>query len=265
MNKLLFPYISADNPLIKKVEDDFESLSLISLDKELTSFYDTIYSKIYFPDPELINKISSLFSFYSGKISENRNENFLFDFYSGDSEESVSEILKELNSDAEIKDNDKLVMSGLFLKMAEKYEQDKLNIDLELYEIEKKEKNLFSNLLNTKNYDKKDMHKKKPDHEFSLEFVKKRINSWVDFFVSTGCVSFSWITDKKEYVDFLNEAGLELEKVKDLKLPASGSHCCVYESTADFQAFVNKKVKYITADKNLPEFKNKILTVFCLE
>jgi|GEM_PF-5468414 hypothetical protein len=265
MNKLLFPYISVDNPLIKKVENDFENLSLISLDKKINYIYESLYSKILYPEAELTKKILNLFSYYSEKMSESRNENFLFDFYSGNAEESVNAILKEFNSDTEIKNNEKLVMSGLFLKMAEKYEQDKINIDLELYEIEKKEKILFSKLLNTKKSDEKQQQGKKPDYEISFDFAGKRINSWINFFVCTGCKSLSWLTDKKEYVEYLNESGLELEKVKDLSLNGSGLHCCVYESRTDVYNFINERIEYISAYKNLSLLKNKTLSVLCLK
>jgi len=206
MTNLIFPYIELDNSLVERTKD----CALISLNKK-GIILNGLYSKIYNIPEKICEKITKLERFYLEKSYYDKN----FDFYSfiqnkKETFEMPEQIVRELKFNSFIKETDtsveeKIVFSGFFLKLFEKYESEKKAIDSSFLEIQKREKELFHSLTNEKN--ESNLKKEENFDNLPRDLIKKRIFSWFELYFYLGMPCSRLITDKKEYIDILLENG----------------------------------------------------------
>lgn len=212
MTNLIFPYIGFDNPLVEKTKDS----SLISIDTNKLSL-DGLYSEIYYISEDICEKIKRLERLYLEKSYYDKN----FDFYNFilNKEENLEipeQIVNELKFGISSIGTDKsyeekIIFSGFFLKLFEKYESEKKSIDYSFLELQKREIEIFNSLTNEKN--KFELNEKSFD-AIPRYLIEKRILSWFDLYFYLKIPCFNLITDNKEYIDILMELGFIAENEK---------------------------------------------------
>ncbi|MDY0359963.1 MAG: hypothetical protein RBR08_00765 [Desulforegulaceae bacterium] len=213
MTNLIFPYIGFDNPLVEKTKDS----SLISINTNKLSL-DGLYSEIYYISEDICEKIKRLERLYLEKSYYDKN----FDFYNFilNKEENLEipeQIVNELKFGISSIGTDKsfeekIVFSGLFLQLFEKYETEKKSIDYSFLEIQKREKEIFNYLTNEK--DEINIKDEKASDGIPQHLITKRLMSWFELYFYLGMPSFELVTDKRDYINILFETGFILENQK---------------------------------------------------
>jgi hypothetical protein len=240
MSNLIFPYTKLENPVCDKLGDSLTELSLISLEKSHVNI-DGLYSDILKLPDEITEKINVFEKFYLQKNFYDKNFNF-YNFISDDKNSELPEnIVKELKNNNLYENKNetekRLVLSGLFLRLFEKYESDKKNIDTSFAKIQKKEQELFNNLTNTKseNYPENQSE----TENFSPKLIEKRLFSWLDIYFYLSPQSKVLLTDKEYYLDVFQESGCNLE---DKFTDSNGFKTYVFSLGSEFLMKNNKNI-----------------------
>lgn len=240
MTDLIFPYTNLDNPVIDKALSFTDDISLISLDKSSVNI-NGLYTEIYRLDDNLTDNIRGLEKFYLEKRVYDRNFDFSNFISKGERNEMPEMILRELNRESLCngKNNEKIILSSLFLKLFEKYESDKKNIDTSFASIQKREQELFNSLTNEK--PEVFENPEKTPEIFPRNLIEKRIKSWFDLYFFLGLSIPCLITDKNDYMELLCEMGFELENET---LDQHGMTTCFFSADLGFVGVKDFKKKF---------------------
>ncbi|PID77915.1 MAG: hypothetical protein CSB21_02990 [Deltaproteobacteria bacterium] len=262
MMPLIFPYTFHPSPVFEKTKADEILLSLISagsVNVENRGFY----QNIYVPSDSMLSKIENFYKYYTSL----EDRTFLIsETFRKKDEDSPYEIIKNLKSEKntyELEDDNKILNSGVILKLFADYNIKQLEIESELLEINKKEKELFQSILKAEPFGE-DVNKAiENTHELPFSFLINIIKSWLAIFIETGCDINLWLTDKKIYMELLEEIGMEFIESESIFLSVNKKKYRQFISKLSFGELLAERFFFIkNYNKENKIFGKKIRLIF---
>jgi len=232
MKPLIFPYTDPfRNPFIDMLEEEGQRFSIISTSVKDAGMgiIDSMYENIAVPDKDILQSAYNFYKQYTDEFSFYRNVEEFLSFFEED-DENLSRIARDIKGVKSVFIDKKLIVAYFYLFLFSYYEKLKNDIDLSYVKIQAKEKNIFSML--DSSYDEiaymKNSLNRMDDEEVSAlpeNFLKLRVKSWMEAFFDVGSENLLWVTDKKCYLETLDDLFIE----KDVEFLSSEYDLSVFD------------------------------------
>lgn len=239
---IVFPYTTVSNTVFEKSSGVFENLCLINLNKP-DALKSDVGLNLYSLPLDIGEEVYKMSAFYENRIAAKMNTDYFMEFYGAKDDESLDSILKGMNLEncAQPSFNrKKIIESGFYLKLMEKYLEDQREIEETIAKVDEKNQILFDSIL--KREDSLPLENKKiKQNNLPLRLLEKFVFSWFTIFGTCECIASSFITDDKVYLDILNDAGMEFQE-KGI-LPVNSDfifNITIYESASMLSEFYEK-------------------------